>query len=296
MHCAWLYGALETSKVLMDAGADPTISTNTFRPVSQLWDMTNERRMVRTVPVSPQVPSGQPTEFLSGILTGIQSISHQIFTKGQHFGVSELRDSYGRSSFLRAFRSGFVGTQELWQVATLLLNTGCNILDVDNQGATCLHFFFEVLDYKDPCIQVDFLRLLIRKGADVRARNHYGISVSDVAYGIEWPLGYSTGSQIAAYRGDLWDSVLSFCGYDISEFRAMSPRLARYGSWYSREDFDRLWKDREAQCPYWNDVPWPALSKGFEEMVNVAKRQFMQEWRLRDVDLALSYDEVALHS
>ncbi|CZR37767.1 uncharacterized protein FPRO_07042 [Fusarium proliferatum ET1] len=60
--------------------------------------------------------------------------------------------------------------------------------------------------------------------------------------------------------GDLWDSVLDICGYDVSKFRRNYPRKASYKNGYSREIFEELWRGSEDRCPYWNDDPWPEFS------------------------------------
>ncbi|CVK85714.1 uncharacterized protein FMAN_06730 [Fusarium mangiferae] len=64
----------------------------------------------------------------------------------------------------------------------------------------------------------------------------------------------------SSLMGDLWDTVLDICGYDISKFRRDYPRKASYKNGYSREIFEELWRGREDRCPYWNDDPWPEFS------------------------------------
>ncbi|SCO42964.1 uncharacterized protein FFMR_07124 [Fusarium fujikuroi] len=73
----------------------------------------------------------------------------------------------------------------------------------------------------------------------------------------------------SSLMGDLWDTVLDICGYDISKFRRNHPRRASYKNGYSRKIFEELWHGREERCPYWNDEPWPDFSNeeaesGFE--------------------------------
>jgi hypothetical protein len=64
-------------------------------------------------------------------------------------------------------------------------------------------------------------------------------------------------TPVGGYRGDLWDAALVTCGYNLSEFRKLYPRLPRYDSRYKRSDFEKLWEGIEHLCPYWDDCRWP---------------------------------------
>ena len=93
---------------------------------------------------------------------------------------------------------------------------------------------------------------MVRKGADVRAVDYSGMSISDVAYNASY---WDEKCDLGGYRGDLWDAVLSECGHNISEMRKDYPRIPHYTSYYTRECFKGLWFDREEFCPYYNDPP-----------------------------------------
>ncbi|KAK3695846.1 hypothetical protein B0T22DRAFT_438783 [Podospora appendiculata] len=86
--------------------------------------------------------------------------------------------------------------------------------------------------------------LLVRNGVDIDARDHNGSSPSDIAY---------ANVKRMSYAGDLWDSVLATCGYDVKQFRAAHPRKAHYIEGYKRGHFEHLWDGIEHLCPYYGD-------------------------------------------
>lgn len=101
------------------------------------------------------------------------------------------------------------------------------------------------------------ITLLVSSGADVESKDYRGRSISQSAY---LPTQFNTSWGITAYRGDIWDAALSSCGYDLLERRAAYPRIPAYFRPYSRQSFERLWRGREDQCPYYDDPPhWPLL-------------------------------------
>lgn len=103
----------------------------------------------------------------------------------------------------------------------------------------------------------DLFIYLISRGTDPCTADTKGKTPSYIAYGSMCkPCSMSQSSLI----GDLWDTVLDICGYDISRFRHNYPRKASYKNGYSREIFEELWRGREERCPYWNDKPWPEFS------------------------------------
>lgn len=148
-----------------------------------------------------------------------------------------------------------------------ILDSGADINARDRSFNNCLHICF-----KRPFVSLrEFKRLygslikppgyaalkfLIEKGVHVRAINSSGKTVSDYAYSP--PLDYRR--DFGSCSGDVWDSALHSCGYDIAEFRTEGhTRKAHYTNRYKREDFERLWQGREHFCPYWDDSPWPSL-------------------------------------
>ena len=137
---------------------------------------------------------------------------------------------------------------------TLLLRRGATVYDRSTlEGKTCLHLCFVLLGItKDDRGYIgdirDGLVYLIQQGADVRAKDKYGVSVSDEAYGV-YTRNITLRSRI---RENIWDCVLTICGYDISDFRRR-PRRAIYSPAYSRMDFEELWAGYEHLCPYYDD-------------------------------------------
>ena len=138
---------------------------------------------------------------------------------------------------------------------TLLLRRGATVHDRSARcrGETCLHSclaFSGILKGNSYFIGNirDGLVYLIQQGADVRAKDDIGVSVSDVAYGVD-TRKLTFRSRI---REDVWDCVLTICGYDISDFRRR-PRQAIYSPTYSRMDFEELWAGYEHLCPYYDD-------------------------------------------
>ncbi|KAI2468980.1 ankyrin [Annulohypoxylon bovei var. microspora] len=136
---------------------------------------------------------------------------------------------------------------------------GANVIAHDSKLRTCLHLCFVNLHYfVIGQTTFEVIKLLIGRGADPRAVDKNGNTVSDYAFhpGIHIPnVDYEL---YGSYSGDLWDSALQSCGLDIAKFRTEDyPRKAQYTELYSRKDFERLWQGREHLCPYWEDSPWP---------------------------------------
>ncbi|KAI0902062.1 ankyrin [Annulohypoxylon nitens] len=138
-----------------------------------------------------------------------------------------------------------------------LFDLGADIHSRDEFSNTCLHICFTDHSWSPGADRQDYeaIKFLIEMGADVRAINVDGKTVSDYAYYTDWPSERNIGN----YTGDLWDSVLQSCGYNIAEFRTeIHRRQACYTDKYKREDFERLWQGREHLCPYWGDSTWPS--------------------------------------
>ncbi|KXX74908.1 hypothetical protein MMYC01_208950 [Madurella mycetomatis] len=89
--------------------------------------------------------------------------------------------------------------------------------------------------------------LLINHGADVYAKDRFGLSVSDIAYTED-----NSRRWLGSARGDIWDFALALSGYNISDFRQGRHRKARYGTAYTRQDFETLWAGHEHLCPYYD--------------------------------------------
>ena len=133
----------------------------------------------------------------------------------------------------------------------LLLANGDDILARDDGGRTCLDHCISSTTNMD-FSEFESLVFLIQNGADVGSVDNSGESVSDWAYAYgSQDQEFSTGS----YRGDLWDAVLSHCGYEVPQFRQCYHRVPRYTWRYTRAKFERLWEGREESCPYFHDPP-----------------------------------------
>ncbi|KAI1060950.1 hypothetical protein LB507_010146 [Fusarium sp. FIESC RH6] len=129
--------------------------------------------------------------------------------------------------------------------------------DHQTLGFTCLHSLVYKAHRSRDRDELEALVFLIRQGADVFSVDHHQHSVSMRAY---LPNDNDNHySSKGSYRGDLWDAALSICGYDISEHRAMYPRVPRYNKGYRRMDFERLWQGHEISCPYWDDEQYPKI-------------------------------------
>lgn len=108
----------------------------------------------------------------------------------------------------------------------LLLKFGVNVNATDKYGNTAIHLFFaSVHDSEKDNIYVtnkNFLVLLlqsiVKTGADLHAKNQFGIEASHVAYGhLSWdPCGWN----FLYLRTQLWNEVLAEFGFDIAEFRS----------------------------------------------------------------------------
>ena len=132
------------------------------------------------------------------------------------------------------------------------LENGTSVQERGRDGLTCLHVALTLLTTlpRDQDWQ-RLLEFLIDRGADVHAETQSGISVSHVAY-----FRSCWDKEPCSLPGDLWDSVLDACNYDIREFRKGYPRTAGYTPDYTRSDFEALWKGREERCPYWDEAFW----------------------------------------
>ncbi|KAK3312744.1 hypothetical protein B0H66DRAFT_379971 [Apodospora peruviana] len=239
--------SVELSAALLQAGADPSVAVKGWVSVLHLL---GERDAI----VDHQVLS-------------------LIFKYGPHFVDPELRSPHiGRTTFLAMCEpspmnitsqgeyhtSGAESYQAHIKALELLLRNGSSVHERDSNGRTCLHTFFDD-SVRPPSNHYQYrwkrlLTFLISRGANVYATDYEVRPVSAAAYEKSCrDVKYGSGS----YRGDLWDSVLDACGYDILEFRKGEfPRRAEYTSQYTRADFEDLWKGREERCPYWNDLPW----------------------------------------
>ncbi|KAK2677744.1 hypothetical protein RAB80_006484 [Fusarium oxysporum f. sp. vasinfectum] len=125
-------------------------------------------------------------------------------------------------------------------------------------GQTCLHYLMAkryTLWLNHIPSYLDLLVFVIQNGADVYAVDVGGYQAAHYAYNATCE---ACSLFCPSAKGDLWDAALAQLGYDIGEARRRHPRKALYTAGYFREDFERLWRGREGNCPYWDDQPWPS--------------------------------------
>lgn len=105
---------------------------------------------------------------------------------------------------------------------------------------------------------MDLLMFVLENGCDPYATDDDGCLASHYAYNGTCEADYLFNHSA---KGDLWDAALTYFGYDILETRRHYPRKARYTHGYTRRDFERMWRGREGNCPYWDDKTWPAFGE-----------------------------------
>lgn len=150
-----------------------------------------------------------------------------------------------------------------------ILNLGFDINAADSDGDTCLVAFSMQLGYllfkgqPSAIREQEVLVFLLRAGANPYVIMWNGLPIFKGVYECHESdrsiCSYEQYSLHGSYCGDLWDSALSICGMDILEFRAGYQRRAKYTERYTREMFEALWRERETECPYWDDKPWPPV-------------------------------------
>ena len=136
----------------------------------------------------------------------------------------------------------------LTSLMELLLNRGASLLERDLFGRTCLHVsIISVLahDNFDPVQDRDKILLLVKCGADIRAKDNLGMTASHFAMQSPDRTPWSE-----TYKNDLWDAILAISGLDITEFGGNPARPGRYRGQYTKDHFRRLWTGYEAVCPY----------------------------------------------
>ncbi|SCB65458.1 unnamed protein product [Fusarium graminearum] len=162
------------------------------------------------------------------------------------------------------------------------LKIGACIDDRAPDGATCLRLVLECTT--STIISFEHLVLLLEHEADPFAKDNEGTSISEVAYN---RLGLR--DEILGSYGDVWDAALHVSGWDIRQFRTIRRREPRYDEFYTRADFEQLWRGREDECPYWDDIPWPPL--GGEEGDSDFDRDDMSYFELSSSDISEDKDK-----
>ncbi|KAF5716073.1 hypothetical protein FMUND_6524 [Fusarium mundagurra] len=218
----------EHYEALLHAGADITLSVNRWVGVLKVLADRNAEdswiRLEQTIYTSPFAYDGS-----HDLIPWVCSDSHESL-------FSEPHQARRRIQFL--------------------IKQGYNI-NGTFEGKTSLHY----LMIKD-CLWIeympeymDLLMFVLENGGDPYATDDDGYLASHYAYSVTCEADYLF---CHSARGDHWDAAMTYFGYDILETRRHYPRRARYTYGYTRRDFEKLWRGREYDCPYWDDQPWPA--------------------------------------
>jgi hypothetical protein len=185
----------------------------------------------------------------------LRAISEGLITIGE---ILDFRDQGNSLLSIACDNHGFGTTRRTIEG---LVRLGFDINAVDKYGDTPLMRFVLGLGIchvpKESNIptwtvrEQQVLIFFLEMDADPRGTNlTYGHSVSEIAYNQR----YNRFRQdLGSYYGDVWDSALAVRGYSVFEFRAKTPRRARYTKMYTRQDFEVFWKGREHLCPYFNE-------------------------------------------
>ncbi|KAF2963472.1 hypothetical protein GQX73_g10101 [Xylaria multiplex] len=196
----------ECKTLLLEAGADPTLDTGAAQFLA---------------------------ESLSGTVESIEAVwGSALIQSIANFNVIPGR---GVPLLLMCRNSGRRFTGEHF---SLLLRLGADIQARDSRGRSCLHIYIQTLGLWSAIREVEIIRFLIQNGADIHARDDNGIGVYEVAY----HNGYY--KDIGSKPGDVWDYILQDCGHDIRQFRRDHQRRAVYTKYYTRENFEELWRGR----------------------------------------------------
>ncbi|KAI1035580.1 hypothetical protein LB504_005682 [Fusarium proliferatum] len=155
--------------------------------------------------------------------------------------------------------SGDSEPHQALQQVKLLVEHGYDVNSTFN-GRTCLHYLcIQSLSWSEHMPEyMELLLYLIEHGADLYAKDYDEYQPWHHVYNATCEACYLF---CPSASGDLWDSVLTYLGYDILEQRKHYPRKARYSNGYTREDFEKLWHGQEGKCPYWDDQLWPPASE-----------------------------------
>jgi hypothetical protein len=235
-------------RLLLTAGADPTYKSHHGSFLDSMATHGNDE-----VSDSPYIiPS-----FRINVLSSLQETLALVWNSGLITPFATLqnwRSRDGMSPFLKACTR--LDTNK--DTISHLMKMGACINDRTSNGETCLQLVLECTD--STTISFESLVFLLEQGADPFAEDNQGRSVSEVAYN---KLGLR--DEITGSSGDVWDAALHICGWDIGRFRTVRRRKPRYNSFYTRADFEEIWRGREHECPYWDDRLWPPLGPGEED-------------------------------
>ncbi|KAG4256174.1 hypothetical protein FPRO03_05122 [Fusarium proliferatum] len=160
---------------------------------------------------------------------------------------------------VKVFLGGGLEPRQALQQVRLLVEKGYDVNRTLNGQVALHHLLLKSYDWLEWIPEfMDLLSYLVEHGADLHAEDYDGYQPWHYAYGATCEACYLF---CPSAKGDLWDAVLTYHGYDILEKRKGYPRKARYATGYTRKDFEKLWRGQEGKCPYWDDQLWPPASE-----------------------------------
>ncbi|KAH9882577.1 hypothetical protein J1614_000813 [Plenodomus biglobosus] len=217
-----LEGIGECRRLLLEAGADPTLRTSTGIDLVRI-----------------------------AVIGGTLDSMKDVLDVGKCYINLNQRDSGGHTPLLWHARK--LNSSHRAEKFAALLDRGADIHARDLSGRTCLHLAVYNAEFRyRPDIRDDAraLVLLIERGADIFTLEYNGRSIFDDAYECDhfsWPR-YSklaTGS----YTADLWDHVLIRTGHE-ERSRPAEERIYHYTAEYTEDHFRLLWEGWEHLFPY----------------------------------------------
>lgn len=153
-----------------------------------------------------------------------------ILNLGEEFVNYEGKDNDGHNMLL--FSSVGCGYGLNPDFIKILFDRGASVMARGNRGESCLHLALQLVRCPEKSSEKDSLLLLVKAGADVYATDYSGMSVSYVAINSsDWKRGFNLG----AYRRDLWDEVLTECGYDPASVHGRVQELEEVSDSDERE-------------------------------------------------------------
>lgn len=135
-------------------------------------------------------------------------------------------------------------------MVALLLRRGADPNSRNKHERSSLHY---CIRYSEPDACLDELILLINAGADVRAMDCWGESVTEHAYHTPSAGLYT---KATGNRGKIWQEALTACGFDAAAFRqvysdAGGQTRNQYGHWVLVSD----WQEEASVSDQMSDFP-----------------------------------------
>ncbi|KAF2012943.1 hypothetical protein BU24DRAFT_465291 [Aaosphaeria arxii CBS 175.79] len=229
-----IQNAREFRRLLLEAGADPTLMNGTGYTLVHLV-------------------------MEESILDSLR----EVLDIGKPFIDLNERDLNGNTPLLLHCNEG--KGHSYADIFTELLDRGADIHGRDLSGRTCLHLatrtagFFGVRDIRD---DARALILLIERGSNIFTWDYNGRSIFDDAY----ECNHEDRPPLGSLRGDLWDHVLIRSGHR-EHMRPPEERIYHYTRRYTEEHSRLLWEGWEHLLPYSDETSTscPVLTRWDED-------------------------------